>query len=118
MIKNIKRLLILSIITLIISGCQWFNPLVGKWELVSTNNVLFNFAIANEIEYFSDGTGRMYSDIFGGLSESFTWSAEGGRVKHENYGIIQIYDYQISGSNLTYYYNRANNSYSVYKRVR
>jgi len=115
--KNIKKLLLACVIILIISNCQKISPLVGKWELVNVNNPPFG-GVAKEIEYFSDGTGRLYSDIFGGFADAFIWSAEGGRLKFENYGIIQILDYEISGPNLIFYYNKSTDSYSVYKKVR
>jgi len=116
-VKRWKTIVIIGIFAIIFFGCQRFSPLVGKWELVSVNNPPFG-GVASEIEYFPDGTGRMFVNILGGYTEAFNWSTEGGRLKHENFGILQIYEYQISGSNLTYFYNRTTNSHSVYRKVR
>jgi len=112
-----KIFILFFIIIVPIIGCQRFSPLIDKWELVSVNNPPFG-GVASEIEYFPDGTGRMFVNILGGYTEAFTWSTEGGRLRHENFGILQIYEYEISGSTITYHYNRATNSYSVYRRIR
>ena len=114
--KRIKCFMILLIFGIMVAGCIRFSPLVGKWELEQTNNPPFG-GVVREIEFFSDGTGRMPSIL--GLSAAFTWRRmEGGRLRIDTAGITQIYDIEISGSTLTFFYNRATNSFAVYRRVR
>ena len=95
--------------------------LIGRWELVNTANA--PLLVANEIDFFSNGTGRI---IIGEgllrLTDTFAWSTQNRRVSMESnvFGItlMQTLYYELSGSTLILFYNRATNSHSVYRRVR
>ena len=116
--KYLKILVLIGIIGSLI-GCTRFSPLIGRWELVDVTNVPFGTVVAREIEFFSDGTGRMHFDIWGfSTTTAFTWSTEAGRVRMEGDDIpTQINDFQISGEMLTFIYDRTNNFTSLYRRA-
>jgi hypothetical protein len=105
----------------VLASCSRDPRLVGRWELVNATNA--PLIVANEIEFFSNGTGRI---IMGEgllrLTETFTWTARNRRLNMESsiFGLtlMQTLDYELSGSTLTFFYDRATNSHSVYRRVR
>ena len=95
------------------------NRLVGTWVLTNTNNPPSGWVTATEIELFRDGTGRMnFGERSGFGILALTWTAEGGRLRYEIMGQFIILDYEIRGSSLTLYNDRATNSFSVYERRR
>ena len=98
-----------------LTGCSRDPRLVGRWELERAVNA---FGVTSEIEFFRDGTGRMRSPLMPGGFESFTWRTESGRIRMERFGIMMIHDIELSGSTLTFFYDRAANSHAVYRRAR
>ena len=87
----------------------------GRWELV--DDTYSPFEVAAQMQFYEDGTGRMYSELFPGGSQPFTWSAQDGGIALTSAGVMQIYDYELSLDALTIIFDRANNFHAVYRRV-
>jgi len=95
----------------------------GRWERTNVVNTPLGIVVANEVEFFSDGTGRLRLDDFmRGHSEAFTWSSGSGRIRMEFSDSFifssQIHDYELPGSDLTFIYDRATNFHAVFRRAR
>ena len=102
------------------SGNRFANT---AWERIDTVNRPPSAMVAmDSVELFTDGTGRVTGIGRQGVrgTESFTWSAADGRIRIEGaFGIMMIFDYELSGSTLNlFYHNRATNAYSTFVRVR
>jgi hypothetical protein len=83
--------------------------LTGKWELAESDNA--PSGIVNRIQFFSEGTGII------GYSQDFTWELEDGCLELESYGSVHTYDFEVSEDTLTCFYDKAHNSFAVYKKT-
>ena len=90
-----------------LAGCGGGDhPLVGRWELVSMEEIFEGESEVIEIddfmaitfEFFADGTG-VSENMFGDMA--FTWSAERGQLTITERGDSEVVDYNISRSQLT-----------------
>ena len=81
------------------------SALVGRWEAISMEMVWegesekMDMEGGEGFEFFSDGKGASIDGS--GSADPFTWTAENGRLMLTDDGETIVFDYKISGSNLT-----------------
>ena len=97
-------MLIMTLILLSACGDSG-SSIVGRWDAISIGWVEGGETFTEDVEegefileFFSDGNG---AEIEGGRTDSFTWSAENGRLMMTLGRDTVLADYNISGSTLT-----------------
>jgi len=101
---------------IVFSGCGGDSQLVGKWEIESSYYPPRDFIVPKEMEFFSDGKGRMTFDEHNLGTLPLTWTSGKGNLNYEIIGQFHVLDYEIKGSNLKIFWEKNKNSYSLYKK--
>ena len=96
------------------------DPLLGRWDLAGTVEVApeVEEGMATAMEFFDDGSGNAHhEDLL--VPQDFGWETDSGRLtitpKSASLG-VRVYEYEISGSLLTIFYNANRTSYAEYMK--